>query len=275
MIAVGRSNINDARPIGDNANWGKETISIFAPGQYILSTFPEYICQNHNQLFGDGTLMCEIDDFYRTTWLKRIQDGDYTLTQLLNNFNSCEQGQPSNYRSSKHNSNGYHYMTGSSMATPHVTGVAALLLSLNSNLTAIQLKTAIINSAKNIVIQVPNDYSGVLENQNAILLNAYNAVKYVLENYSQNIDLNGNTTNFSESIVSSNSPYYYQNNYLKLNVQSSFDYYFTVSSASPIEVTLYDSNFNYVTISQMISDYSIEKKFICNAMAAKVTLPSL
>jgi subtilisin family serine protease len=47
MIAVGRSDINDARPTVNyltgmpvNANWGARTITLFAPGQNILSTVP-------------------------------------------------------------------------------------------------------------------------------------------------------------------------------------------------------------------------------------------
>lgn len=46
--------------------------------------------------------------------------------------------------------NGYTIRNGTSMATPHVSGVAALLLSLNKNLTADQLKECLIDGAKKI-----------------------------------------------------------------------------------------------------------------------------
>ena len=45
-----------------------------------------------------------------------------------------------------HNANGYHLMSGTSMAAPHVAGVAALLLSIHPELTAAELKQAILDS---------------------------------------------------------------------------------------------------------------------------------
>lgn len=92
MIAVGRSDINDERPTGFDiyANWGRRTITLFAPGHNIVSTYPVDVDSN----FGVG----------------------------------------------------YHMTSGSSMATPMVSGVAALLLSANPNLTGGQLKAAIVNN---------------------------------------------------------------------------------------------------------------------------------
>lgn len=59
-----------------------------------------------------------------------------------------------------------------------MAGVAALLLSIDPNLTVSQLKTAILSSAVPIDITIPN---GTV--QNVKKLNAFNAVKYVLDNY--------------------------------------------------------------------------------------------
>lgn len=89
MITVGRSDINDERPNG--ANWGDETIMLYAPGQNIVSTIPLAQCRE-------------------------------------------------NCASSNHIGYGYHLMSGSSMATPYVSGVAALLLSIDPQLTASQLR---------------------------------------------------------------------------------------------------------------------------------------
>ena len=56
--------------------------------------------------------------------------------------------------SSTHYSNGYHYMDGTSMASPYVAGVAALMLSVNPDLTPLEIKQKIINSADtNLYIQ--------------------------------------------------------------------------------------------------------------------------
>ena len=134
---------------------------------------------------------------------------------------------------------GYHYISGTSMATPYVTGVAALLLSTNEDLTVTQLRNAIINSAENINITIPDGST-----QNVKKLNAYNAVKYVLSNYSETMTLNYNSKTLGQDIDSSGAFFNEKNYFLKLDVENSFEYNFTVSSSSPLEITLYDSNFN-------------------------------
>ncbi|MCL2675121.1 MAG: leucine-rich repeat protein [Firmicutes bacterium] len=74
-----------------------------------------------------------------------------------------------------HVAHGYHIMSGTSMATPHVSGTAALMLSANSALTAAQLKRTIINNADDITITVP-DVSGGTTTQQVKRLNAHRAV---------------------------------------------------------------------------------------------------
>lgn len=68
--------------------------------------------------------------------------------------------------------NTYGNMSGTSMAAPHVTGVAALLLSKNPALTIYELKDAILNNADNITISVPSSKVP----QNVKKLNAYKAL---------------------------------------------------------------------------------------------------
>ena len=196
MITVGRSNINDEKPYG--ANWGNSTIMLFAPGQHILSTYPEE--------FGGTTI-------------------------------------------------GYFYLNGSSMATPQVSGVAALLLSLNSDLTASQLKTAILES-----VDIPNvNGSNPLENLCVTdgRLNAYNAVRYVLENYmnptTYTLSNYSSTINTNKTIASDASYFDELNGFYKLNVTYTKNYEFISSSISGIEVTLYDEDFTEIPFNDLDS----------------------
>jgi len=71
------------------------------------------------------------------------------------------------------------------MATPFVSGVAALLLSIDPNLTTNQLRTAIINSVDMPNVSGTNPFEGLCVTNGR--LNAYNAVKFVLENFSNTI----------------------------------------------------------------------------------------
>ncbi|MDE6201733.1 MAG: S8 family serine peptidase [Clostridiales bacterium] len=89
--------------------------------------------------------------------------------EILSTFPTslCESG---NCRGTgTHFANGYHYMNGTSMATPQVTGVAALLLSNSPNLSTQQIKEFILDSATEITI------STQLGNQVVKKLNANNA----------------------------------------------------------------------------------------------------
>jgi len=76
---------------------------------------------------------------------------------------------------------GYDDFGGTSAAAPHVSGVAALMLAVNSNLTGAQLKTAILNNADDITIQIPNPNGSSPEMvpQQVKRLNAHKAVSSV------------------------------------------------------------------------------------------------
>lgn len=77
---------------------------------------------------------------------------------------------------STHLKNNYGYKSGTSMAAPHVTGVAALLLSLNPTLTGAELKELILQSADETNISI-YDENGNTINQTVKKLNAYTAVR--------------------------------------------------------------------------------------------------
>lgn len=82
----------------------------------------------------------------------------------------CATGKCEANNGGAHLADGYHYMSGTSMAAPHVAGVAALMLSKNPSLTAAELKEAILRNADTITISTPDG------DQDVKKLNAYKAV---------------------------------------------------------------------------------------------------
>ena len=81
---------------------------------------------------------------------------------------------------STHFINGYHSLSGTSMATPYVTGVAALMLSSCDYITSEQLKTQLLNNADNITVNIPS-VSGGSTTMTVKSLNAEKAVATVNE----------------------------------------------------------------------------------------------
>lgn len=259
LISVGRVDINDERPT--NANWGENTISIYAPGENVLSTFPEHICTESSDLFFyDGTRMCEMSLTNIQIFEQRIINGTHTLEQLLNNFTDYYSKTPSYYKVSTHHSTGYHYKSGSSMSTPYVSGVAALLLSINSELTACQLKDAIINSAETINISIPitneNDDNTYISTQSVLKLNAFNSVKYVLNNY---VNIDSYTLSESceieiEKSVPANSTCFDElNGFYKLEVENDKYYEFVIPQIDVVDFSLFSNQFIELPIENELS----------------------
>ena len=55
--------------------------------------------------------------------------------------------------------NSYRYMSGTSMATPHIAGVAALVLSANPNLTPVQVERILTTTANSTIVQAATQVS--------------------------------------------------------------------------------------------------------------------
>lgn len=155
VISVG--SIDSDGDISDFSNYGKQSVDIFAPGGNILSTFPKHSC--------NGVILSTTDgrEFYECeTNLIEYPDGSGELVRVRNN--------------TTHYQNGYHYMSGTSMAAPFVTGVAALLLANNPALNPQDIKATILGNV---------DKSDNLTNLcvSGGRLNAYNALRNPIHSY--------------------------------------------------------------------------------------------
>ncbi len=236
MISVGRIDINDDRPA--SANWGENAILIYAPGQNILSTTPTQLCTEGNYYVNSHNgvrLACECE--------YKLYEGTYQWVHT-----------------STHKANGYHYMSGSSMSTPHVSGVAALLLSVNPSLTAAQIKECILGGAENITIT-----TGSGEEQEVKKLNAFGAFRYLMDNYPDNTSAIGIEDSSHSDYVDASSEYFVNNTYMQeLNVSDPGEYTFTVSASNAIELKFYDTNLNEITISQVKSNGDKQIEFTYN-----------
>lgn len=146
VISVGSIDSNGEK--SDYSNFGANTVSIYAPGGRIFSTFPIDKCLDYEIVLSNKGYKRKCECRYSSnSWIQ-------TSTHYIDE---------------------YHYMNGTSMATPYVAGVAALLLSLDSTLTPAQVKDIIINQADNLYITVPNQNNPVLVKK----LNAFSAVSYI------------------------------------------------------------------------------------------------
>lgn len=87
-----------------------------------------------------------------------------------------------------HYSNGYHYDSGTSFASPYVAGVAALLLSINPNLTPKQLKQILLSSVDPIASLSDECVSGGRLNAYSALYSIHSThnYNYEYESYSNN-----------------------------------------------------------------------------------------
>ncbi len=80
--------------------------------------------------------------------------------------------------------NDYQFLSGTSQATPHVTGVVGLLLSVNSNLTVAQIRNAILNTG-----DVSSDLKGLVSTGRR--LNAFNALNSIAPTFTVMVAKNG------------------------------------------------------------------------------------
>ena len=165
----------------------------------------------------------------------------------------------------EHTEYGYHCYSGSSMATPYVAAVAGLLLSVNPNLSAAELKECIINGADVITIMVGENNDTP---QTVNKLNAWGAFKYLMKNYPiyhRSIEYIDDT--YSYFVDGDASFMKDHTSMMKFDIQRSGSYTFTVSSNNSIEVKLYDSNLQEISITQTKSNENCKIEFSHNLLA--------
>jgi subtilisin family serine protease len=96
------------------------------------------------------------------------------------NINSTKPGTPSA-------TSDYQFLSGTSQATPHVTGVIGLLLSVNLNLTVAQIRNAILNTG-----DVSSQLKGLVSTGRR--LNAFNALNSIAPTFAVMVAKNGTGT---------------------------------------------------------------------------------
>lgn len=160
---------------------------------------------------------------------------------------------------------GYEYKTGTSFAAPHVSGVAALLLSIQPNLTGAQLKECIIGGADEIVIDICTP-----ENPTVKKLNAWGAFKYLMDNYytfeldAKNIGISSNQLDFDDKIenTSPSSTFKENTSFIELNIEREGHYRFIVSSNNDIKSGLYNTSYELIIERSTYSEALASAEFL-------------
>lgn len=75
IISVGA--INSTGDRCDFSNYGAVSVDIYAPGEDVLSTYPEHICEN-DVVFEDGTRLCEISSSARAAFEDYVDSNQIT-----------------------------------------------------------------------------------------------------------------------------------------------------------------------------------------------------
>ncbi|MFZ4739539.1 MAG: S8 family peptidase [Bacteroidales bacterium] len=173
--AILENAINDAITLGRN---GKGCIVVFAAGNYGNSgPYIDYPASFNDDIICVGSINSTGNRSFDSGYGNKLD----IVAPGVNIFSTMPY-------------NNFDYMDGTSMATPHVSGVAALMLSVNPNLTGKQVRDIIESTAQKIgnysYTNYQNRPNGIWNNQMGYgLLDAYAAVQIAQPNYIPALDL--------------------------------------------------------------------------------------
>lgn len=136
---------------------------------------------------------------------------------------------------------------GTSMSAPFVTGVAALLLSMDASLSGVDIKEIIENSADIITITVDGSTQSVKK------LNAKKAMNYLM-GYNSSSHILSNVEMSTNKTIYSSVDFFERNAILKLTNDDSAKYEFFIEANSTVNIVLYDENWNEIQLSSLVKN---------------------
>lgn len=143
---------------------------------------------------------------------------------------------------------GYRFDSGSSMAAPFVTGLAGILMSINPNLTATEIKELILTNSDNHSMRFDSYDLFSTYSLNVKKINPLNTIKNMLLTCDvPEIELN-NSANYQHEINDETSNLFRKNLFAKINVETSGLYDFIINSTSELDVCLFDDELNELNI---------------------------
>lgn len=137
---------------------------------------------------------------------------------------------------------GYEYGRNTSMAAPFVTGVAAMLLSIDKNLEASDLKSLILNNSSILLENLGYGENSLFPSY-IRKINPFATLLAVLDTENIVLNLNGSLS-YSNIIDSNSTDFYNRNIFIKLNVDSYNIYDIFINGTNQLSYTIYDIAFN-------------------------------